>query len=150
MKKLLLLLLTLPTIALGQTFVVGMNSGADADVGEEIELKFELFPASGQSSMPATFLQFDIQWNNKLLEYVSHTLDPLNKLSNEQNGWTHWDGYKFNQDMDYSSSNLYRQFLWWLEGASAVGSSSYPTNSDFSVDRFTIQASEDINLYLIY
>jgi len=59
MKKLLFLLLLLPTIALGQDFKVGMNSGADADVGEEIELKFELFPASGQSTMPATFLRFD-------------------------------------------------------------------------------------------
>ena len=147
MKKLLFLLLTLPMIALGQDFKVGMNSGADADVGEEIELKFELFPASGQSTMPATFLRFDVQWNNKLLEYVSHTLDPLNKLSNEQSARTHWDGYKFNQDLDYSSSKLYRQFLWWNGGADAVGSSSYPSNNDFSVDRFTIQASEDINLY---
>ena len=91
MKKLLFLLL-LPTIALSQDFKVGMNSGADADVGEEIELKFELFPASGQSTMPATFLRFDVQWNNKLLEYVSHTLDPLNKLTNEQSARTHWDG----------------------------------------------------------
>ncbi len=146
MKKLLFLLL-LPTIALAQDFKVGMNSGADADVGEEIELKFELFPASGQSTMPATFLRFDVQWNNKLLEYVSHTIDPLNKLTNEQSARTHWDGYKFNQDMDYSSSNLYRHFLWWNGGANAVGSNSYPINDDFSVDRFTIQASEDINLY---
>ena len=147
MKKLLFLLLTLPTIALGQTFVVGMNSGADADVGEEIELKFELFPASGQTTMPATFLRFDVQWNNKLLEYVSHTIDPLNKLTGEQSARTHWDGYKFNQDMDYSQSKLYEQFLWWNGGANDVGSSSYPSNNDFSIDRYTVQASEDINLY---
>jgi len=147
MKKLLFLLLLLPTIVLGQNFVVGMNYGADANVGEEIELKFELFPASGQSTMPATFLQFDVQWNNKLLEYVSHTLDPLNKLTNEQSARTHWDGYKFQYSMDYSSSQLYQQFLWWFSGAAAVGSNSYPTNSDYSVNRFTIQASEDINLY---
>ena len=147
MKRLLLLLLILPIVTLAQDFKVGMNFGADADVGEEIELKFELFPASGQSTMPATFLRFDVQWNNKLLEYVSHTLDPLNKLTNEQSARTHWDGYKFNQDMDYSSSNLYRHFLWWYGGAAQAGSSSYPANNDFSVDRFTIQASEDINLY---
>lgn len=146
MKKILLILL-LPLTVIAQNFTVGMNYGADADVGEEIELKFELFPASGQTTMPATFLQFDVQWNNKLIEYVSHTFDPYNHLTEEQNNRSHWDGYKFNQDMDYSSSNLYRHFLWWYGGADAVGSSSYPTNNDFSIDRYTIQASEDINLY---
>lgn len=147
MKKLLFLLLTLPAIALAQDFKVGMNYGADADVGEEIELKFELFPPSGQSTMPGTFLRFDIQWNNKLIEYVSHTIDPLNKLSNEQSARSHWDGYKFNPDFEYFTYNLYRQFLWWFSGASAAGSNSYPTNPDYSVNRYTIQASEDINLY---
>lgn len=146
MKKLLFLLLTVPMVMLAQDFKVGMNYGADADVGEEIELKFELFPAADQS-VNATFLRFDVQWNNKLIEYVSHTLDPLNKLTNEQSARTHWDGYKFSQDFDYGASNLYRQFLWWNGGAAAVGSNSYPANQDFSVNRYTIQASEDINLY---
>ena len=72
MKKLLFLLLTVPMVMLAQDFKVGMNYGADADVGEEIELKFELFPAADQS-VNATFLGFDVQWNNKLIEYVSHT-----------------------------------------------------------------------------
>jgi hypothetical protein len=146
MKKLLFLLLSIPMISFAQDFKVGMNSGADANVGEEIELKFEIFPAADQS-VTGTFLQFDVQWNNKLIEYVSHTLDPLNKLTNEQSARIHWDGYKFNQDMDYSQSKLYEQFLWWNGGAEAAGSSSYPSNTDFSVDRYTIQASEDINLY---
>jgi len=147
MKKLLFLLLTLPMVAFGQQFNVGMNYGADGNVGDEIELKFELFPPSGQSTMPGTFLRFDVQWNNKLLEYVSHTIDPLNKLTGEQAAYTDWTGYKFGQDFDYSSSNLYRQFLWWNGGAAAVGSNSYPSDNDFSVARFTTQASEDINLY---
>lgn len=146
MKKLLLILL-LPLSVLAQDFKVGMNYGADANVGEEIELKFELFPADGQTTMPATLLQFDIQWNNKLIQYVSHTFDPLNKLTSEQNSRSHWDGYKFNQDFDYFSYNLYQQYLWWQSGASAAGSNSYPSNPDFSVNRYTIQASEDINLY---
>ena len=79
MKKLLFLLL-LPLTLIAQDFKVGMNYGADANVGEEIELKFELFPAAGQE-VNATFLMFDIQWNNKLLQYVSHTFDPYNKLT---------------------------------------------------------------------
>ena len=145
MKKLLFLLL-LPLTLIAQDFKVGMNYGADANVGEEIELKFELFPAAGQE-VNATFLMFDIQWNNKLLQYVSHTFDPYNKLTNEQNNRSHWDGYKFNPDFDYFTYNLYQQFLWWNGGASAAGSNSYPTNPDFSVNRYTIQASDDINLY---
>jgi hypothetical protein len=146
MKKLLFLLL-LPLTLIAQDFKVGMNFGADANVGEEIELKFELFPPNGQTEMPATFLLFDVQWNNKLLEYVSHTFDPLQKLTGEQNNRSHWDGYKFNPDSNYSESNLHRQFLWWESGASNAGSTSYSTNADFSVNRYTIQASEDINLY---
>ena len=145
MKKLLFLLL-LPLTLIAQDFKVGMNYGANANVGEEIELKFELFPPSGQT-MPATFLKFDVQWNNKLLEYVSHTFDPYNYLTGEQNNRSHWDGYKFNPNYDYFTYNLYQQFLWWESGASNAGTSSYLTDSDFSVNRYTIQASEDINLY---
>jgi len=146
MKKLLLLIL-LPLSILAQDFKVGMNYGADANVGEEIELKFELFPADGQTTMPATLLQFDVQWNNKLIQYVSHTFDPLNKLTGEQNSRSHWDGYKFNQDFSYASSALYNQYLWWQSGAFDAGTNTYPSNSDFSVNRYVIQASEDINLY---
>lgn len=146
MKKLLLLLALIPLTLFAQDFKVGMNYGADADVGEEIELKFEIFPAADQT-VTATFLQFDVQYNNKLLEYVSHTFDPYNKLTGEQNNRSAWSGYKFNPDTNYSLSNLYQQYLWWSSGATAANSNSYPSNSDFSVNRFTIQASEDINLY---
>lgn len=146
-KNLTLLLSVLFTISsFGQDFKVGMNYGADANVGEEIELKFEIFPETDQT-VEANFIKFDVQYNNKLLEYVSHTFDPYNKLSGEQNNRTHWDGYQFNQDFDYSSSALYQQYLWWAGGASAVGSTSYLEKTDFSVDRYTIQASENINLY---
>ena len=145
MKKLFYILI-LPLTLIAQDFKVGMNYGADANVGEEIELKFELFPAAGQE-VNATFLMFDVQWNNKLLQYISHTFDPYNHLTGEQNNRSHWDGYKFNPDYDYFTYNLYQQYLWWNGGASAAGSNSYPTNSDFSVNRYTIQASDDINLY---
>ena len=121
MKKLLFLLL-LPLTLIAQDFKVGMNYGADAKVGEEIELKFELFPADGQTTMPATLLQFDVQWNNKLIQYVSHTFDPLNKLTSEQSSRSHWDGYKFNPNFDYFTYNLYQQYLWWQSGASSAGS----------------------------
>lgn len=146
MKKLLFLLL-LPLTLMAQDFKVGMNYGENANVGEEIELKFELFPPAGQTEMPATFLLFDIQWNNKLIEYVSHTFDPYNHLTAEQNNRSHWDGYKFNPDSGYPLADLYRQYLWWQTEASANGANSYLSDPDFSVNRYTIQASEDINLY---
>jgi len=146
-KNLTLLIIVLFTLSsFGQDFKVGMNYGADASVGEEIELKFEIFPAADQT-VNATFLQFDVQWNNKLIEYVSHTFDPYDKLTNEQSARTHWDGYKFNGNPDKPSSSLYDQYYWWLTGSSQAGSSSYISNSDFSVNRYTIQSSEDINLY---
>lgn len=144
MKKVLLLIL-LPFISFAQDFKVGMNYGADANVGEEIELKFEIFPIQDQT-VAANFLMFDIQYNNKLLEYVSHTFDPYNQLTGEQNNRASWSGYKFNPNFDYFTYNLYQQFLWWQGGASAASSNPYPTNTDFSVNRYTIQASEDINL----
>lgn len=144
MKKLILLVLLLPLTVFAQDFKMGMNSSGN--VGEEIELKFELFPPAGQTEMPATLLQFDLEYNNKLLEYVSHTFDPYNHLTGEQNSRHSWSGYKFSPDTNYSLNNLYQQYQWWASGAAAAGVNPYPSNADFSVNRFTIQASEDINL----
>lgn len=140
-----LLYFLLPISVLAQDFKIGMNYAGD--VGEEIQVKFELFPPSGQTTMPATLLQFDIQYNNKLLQYVSHVFDPYNKLTGESNTRNSWTGYKFNPNMDYLLTNLYQQYQWWLTGAAAAQANSYPTNADFTVNRYTIQASEDINLY---
>lgn len=142
MKKLLsLLLMVVCTLTLSaQDFKVGMNFGADANVGDEIELKFEIFPAEGQS-ITATFLQFDVNWNNKLIQYVSHTIDPYSKLTNPQLNRDHWDGYKFNPDAVAQINNLTDQYNHWrFNGA-------YTANQDFSVDRYTIQSTGDINLY---
>ena len=140
MKKLLLLIL-LPLISFGQDFKIGMNYGADANVGEEIELKFEIFPAAGQE-VTATFLQFDVNWNNKLIQYVSSTIDPMGKLANPQLNRTHWDGYKFNPDTSIGVQNLRGQYDHWR-----FGTNVYPDDSDWSVDRYTLQSTGDINLY---
>lgn len=139
MKKLILILL-LPLSVLAQDFKVGINYGADANVGEEIELKFELFSINGQP-VNATFLMFDVNWNNKLIQYVSHTIDPYNKIPNAQSNRTNWDGYIFNVDSSFDASDLTDQYNNWRDG-----SNSYSPNSDWSVNRFTIQNSEDINL----
>jgi len=125
----------------GQDFKIGMNYGADAGVGDEIELKFEIFPAAGQS-ITATFLQFDVNYNNKLLQYVSHSIDPFNRWENKQTDRTVWDGYKFMPDQFGDPNNLTDQWNWWR-----FGDTPYVDNADFSVNRFTFQATNDINLY---
>ena len=125
----------------GQDFKIGMNYGADAGVGDEIELKFEIFPAADQT-ITATFLQFDVNWNNKLLQYVSHTIDPFNRWENKQTDRTHWDGFKFNPDTEMGTQNLTYQFDSWN-----AGGAYYSSDADFSVDRYTFQATNDINLY---
>lgn len=140
MKKLLFLIL-LPLISFGQDFKIGMNYGADANVGEEIELKFEIFPPADQT-VEATFLQFDVNWNNKLIEYVSHTIDPFNKLENPQTNRTHWDGYKFSPDTSAGVQDLRGQYDHWR-----LGTDVYPADADWSVDRYTSQSTGNINLY---
>lgn len=143
MKKFLTFLVSVlfTLSSFGQDFKIGMNYGADANVGEEIELKFEIFPAAGQS-VTATFLQFDVNWNNKLIQYVSHQIDPFSKLENPQTNRTHWDGYKFNPDTSVGVQNLRGQYDHWR-----FGSNVYVDDSDWSVDRYTLQSTGDINLY---
>lgn len=139
MKKLLFLLF-IPLSMIAQDFKIGMNYGADGNVGDEIELKFEIFPAADQT-VEATFLQFDVNWNNKLIQYVSHTIDPFNKLQNPQTNRTHWDGYKFIPDTSVGAQNLRGQYNHWLTGG------NYPADADWSVDRYTMQSTGNINLY---
>lgn len=144
MKKFLTFLVSVlfTLSSFGQDFKIGMNYGADANVGEEIELKFEIFPAAGQE-VTATFLMFDVNWNNKLIQYVSHQIDPFNKLENPQTNRTHWDGYKFNTDTSVGAQNLRGQYEYWR----TPGVDSYPQDSDWSVDRYTLQSTGNINLY---
>lgn len=139
MKKLLFLLF-IPLSMIAQDFKIGMNYGADGNVGDEIELKFEIFPAAGQT-VEATFLQFDVNWNNKLIQYVGHTIDPYNHLANPQTNRTHWDGYKFNPNTSVGTQNLRGQYDHWLTGG------NYPADADWSVDRYTMQSTGNINLY---
>ena len=142
MKQLFTLISLFLTVAVhSQDFKIGMNYGADGNVGEEIELKFEIFPAAGQE-ITATFLQFDLQWNNKLVEFVSYNLDPMNRIENAQLSRLHWDGHKFAPDSNTGLQDLRGQYLYWLNSSNA-----YPQNTDWSVDRYTSQGTNDINLY---
>ena len=103
MKKILLFLLV-PFILLSQQGYLS-HSYIDGDangfvVGQEITVKFEGLQGSG---MTPDRVHFDFEWNNKLLQYVSHTFNPTSDLpSDAQTSWTMWNGYRFNPINTYA------------------------------------------------
>ena len=105
-------------------------------VGDTLSIKFNTID-NNQSTY--NFLQFDYQYNNKLLQKIDHTFD-----TSAQASLNHWDGYKFNPNPDKSTSNLTDQFNWWAGGAYNAGSTSYNGSSDWSVERITLQGSTTI------
>lgn len=149
MKKILIFLVSvLCTITLRGQDLKLTHSYIDAppiSVGDTITIKYELLEDNGSGATP-NFLQYDFQWNNKLLEKISHTFDPFNHLTGENSNATFWTGYKFNNDDNSSVSELSSQYSWWSSGSSQAGENSYPQNSDWSVGRVTIQHSSTINL----
>lgn len=100
-------------------------------IGDTLSVKFNTLDNSESSF---NFLQFDYQYNNKLLQKIDHTF-----TTEAQSSLNHWDGYSFNPNTDESLSNLTAQFNWW-----AGGNSSYQGSSDWSVERITLQGSAAI------
>ena len=149
MKKLLFLLL-LPFIAYSQQGYLS-HSYTDDDtngfmVGDTLTFKFEGVNGSGMSP---DFAHFDFEWNNKLLEYVSHEFDPSSQLPGDtQKSWNQWTGYRFNPltsyaGVQYPESDLDFQYLQgWLNR----GADSYSTTADWSVARVILQSSSDLPL----
>jgi len=150
MIKKLLFFILLPLSLLGQEGYLS-HSYIDDDtngfvVGDTITVKFEGINGSGMSP---DFVHFDFEWNNKLLEYVSHTFDPGNQApADVQNSWTVWNGYRFNPltsyaGVQYPEHDLDFQYQYgWLNR----GGDSYPTTADWSVARVIIQSSSNLPL----
>ena len=144
MKKLLFLLL-LPLTLLGQDGYLSHSYINNDDngfvVGDTLTFKFEGINGNG---MTPDRVHFDFEWNNKLLEYVSHEFDPSSQLpSDAQKSWNAWTGYKFNPNSGYNVNDLGNQYYYgWL----TAGNNSYPTNSDWSVGRVIIQSASDLPL----
>ena len=131
MKNLLtMLLIMVTTISFGQygedlKLDHGVTTSAPYSVGDIITIKFNTLDVN--SSVP-TLIQFDYQYNNKLLEKIDHTF----KLDNNPNAMTslnHWDGYSWTPIGGINPSNLSNQYQ---QGA-------YGTNTDWSVERITVQ-----------
>ena len=132
MKKLLLLLLS--TIAYGQDMYLdhSFTNALPINVGDTLSIKFNTID-NNQSTY--SFLQFDYQYNNKLLEKIDHTF----YTDGPQTSLNHWDGFSFNPNTDISLKDLSGQFQWW-----AGGNNSYSSSADWSVERITLQYTSSI------
>jgi hypothetical protein len=135
MRKFLLLLF-LPLLTFGQDLKLDHSyiSNAPFEVGEEIIIKFNTLSDDDKG---VYFMMFDYQYNNKLLEKVSHSWKlPDNQSASKS--LNHWDGYKFNVKDGYDETDLDNQFFHGWQNA---GNSSYPQNADWSVERIIVQES---------
>ena len=147
MKKLLFLLL-LPLSILAQDGYL-THSYIDGDtngfvVGQEITVKFEGLDGNG---MTPDRVHFDFEWNNKLLEYVSHEFSPTGGMpSDVQSTFNMWTGYKFNPLTTYAGVAVAESDLdlQYEQGWQNRGAESYPTNADWSVGRVILQSSSDL------
>jgi len=135
MKKLLLLLL--PFICLSQDLKLdhSYTNSPDFQVGDTITIKFNTIQVT-ENVNPNLYV-FDYEYNNKLLQKIEHRWKVTDNETNTnaQVSLNHWDGYKFNFSDDYDENDLSAQYSnAWVGTAD-----SYPSNSDWSVERITIQ-----------
>lgn len=146
MKKLLLLLLLTPMIALSQDLKLdhSYTDSAPFEVGDIITVKFNTL---SDASKDVYFMIFDYQYNNKLLEKLDHTWKLPNN-STASKSLTHWDGYSFIPLTFYAGtalapSQLDDQYLnGWLNRSNIQGDAdSYSISADWSVERIYIQES---------
>ena len=140
MKKILTLLVSvLCTISVyGQSSLGYSPVNTVTKVGDTLVVKYQYSKGtdSNGNAMPdATLYQFDIQYNNKLLELLENQWIP--QSTSAQKAVNTWNGYKFTIDSEKDQTDFDGQYLSWLSG-----NSSYETNSDWSVQRVTYQ---DVN-----
>ena len=149
MKKILLFLLIPFTLLSQQGYLSHSYIDGDANgfvVGQEITVKFEGLQGSG---MTPDRVHFDFEWNNKLLQYVSHTFNPTSGLpSDAQTSWTMWNGYRFNPINTYAGVAIAESDLdvQYEQGWLNAGDSSYSSVADWSVGRVIIQSASDLPL----
>ena len=144
MRKLLYIIFLFPFLSLSQDIKLDHSyiESAPFKVGDEVTIKFNIVDNSNGEAAP-TLLMFDYQYNNKLLEKVSHTFKVSSNgtNTNAQTTLRHWDGYKFSILNTYDAKDLDNQYTHgWLNRRQVSGNTnSYPTNADWSVERIIIQ-----------
>ena len=135
MRNLFLTILLLPTLFFGQDLKLDHSvvEAAPYEVGETITIKFNTIDVN--SSNP-NLIQFDYQFNNKLLQKVGHTFKVNQNGTNTtaQTALNSWTGYKFNPDSNVSDVLLSDQYI-----SLTSQNASYSSNADWTVERITIQ-----------
>ncbi len=134
MKKILLLLVSVffTLSSFGQAEINYSPVNTVTKVGDTLIMKFQYNKGDGGD---LTLAQFDFEYNNKLLSYISSTSQAPSGASYARNNWT---GYKFNPKADSDEDDMDVQYTWWKDEA---GANSYSTSANWSVERTTIQHS---------
>lgn len=135
----LILLLIAPVFTFGQEVGIDksvINAPSSYAVGDQITVEFHIF---GDGT--PTLLQYDFQYNNKLLQLDSYTWKVTGNGTNStaQTSWNTWTGYTFNPSSTYEVFNLHDQYTAWN-----AGSATYTTDADWNVVRITIQDGQTI------
>ena len=110
------------------------QSGTIQKVGDEFVMKIQYYTGDQGD---ATLIQFDYEYNNKLLELTEFNWDGgvPSGHSKTRNQWT---GYKYNDRPDTDATDMDLQYQWWV---SEAGNNSYSQNADFNVNRITVQGT---------
>ena len=132
MKKILLLLVSVFSTlnVFGQSRLDYSAVNSVTQVGDTIVVKLQYF--KGSQLGDATLTQFDFQYNNKLLSYISHDFQVAS--TSAQKARNSWNGYKFGEDASKDKTDFDGQYVSWLGG-----SATYSADADWSVERITIQ-----------
>ena len=101
-------------------------------VGDTLSVEFKY---AKKDEGAATLLQFDFEYNNKLMSFLDISWKTPSGASKARNNWS---GYKFNPKANTSESDMDVQYIWWRDEA---GNNSYSTSADWSVERITAQTS---------
>ena len=108
------------------------QSGTIEKVGDTFNMKIQYYVGDQGD---ATLIQFDYEYNNKLLELIDFGWAAPNGYSTTRNQWT---GYKYNDRPDTAANDMDLQYQWWQ---SEAGNQSYSQNADFNVNRITVQGT---------
>ena len=134
MKKILLLLVSVffTLSSFGQAEINYSPVNTVTKVGDTLVMKFQ-YNKGDEGDL--TLAQFDFEYNNKLLSYISHESQAPTGASFARNSWT---GYKFVPKSNSDEDDMDVQYTWWQDEA---GANSYETAADWGVERITVQTS---------
>ena len=114
-------------------------------VGDTITVKFNTVDWNASNSAP-TLVQYDFQWNNKLLQFIDYTWSVKTNGTNStaQTAWNTWTGYKFSTYSSYDVRELTHQYDAWV-----AGNASYSDDVDWSVGESQFKMQLQLNMVML-